>query len=93
MSKKEEASYETLISALTTFNTNLLECAENMSTNARTCADVMENDDNSERACARIEKAVSAYRNVTLKVTDLQKKLLADLERIKEINSVVIEEE
>lgn len=74
--------YEELILALQKFNTDILQAAENMSKCGKLCKETMGSDDISKNAVERLEKAVSAYRNVTLKSTELQKKLAREREYI-----------
>ncbi len=82
--KKIEA-YNTLISELTSFKTSLLESAENLSTYARTCEDIMASDTPSKRAAAQVADAVSKYRNITLEVTQLQQALISDRDELIDI--------
>lgn len=77
--------YEELIRALQTFNQEIIQSAENMSNGAKKCMDVMGSDELSRNSADKVQAAVSKYRNVTLKSTELQKKLAREMENIRKI--------
>ncbi len=77
--------YEELILALQKFNADILQSAENMSKQGRLCLDAMGSDQLSTNCVAKLEIAVKQYRNVTLKSTELQKKLVREKENLQRL--------
>lgn len=74
--------YDELILALNKFNQDILQSAENLSTSGRVCTSAMGSDQLSSNSVAKLNEAVKKYREVTLKATDLARKLAMEKEYI-----------
>lgn len=77
--------YDELLSALMTFDREILQCAENMSNCGKVCLAAMGSDQLSSNSVAKLEQAVKQYREVTIKTSDLKAKLIREKENIKRL--------
>ena len=74
--KAELDSYDAMIRALQKFNQDILQSAEALKQEGNICQIAMGSDTISANCIEQLNEAVKKYRNVTLKATDLQGKLL-----------------